>query len=99
MINKESTIKNQTGRINRRLAKQGQRLLKTRGGSAKSNLGDYHTIDVFKNAVVETHVDLDALERDLNSADQGPQPIAQIRQAYLGGNRPSPVPSRTKAFR
>jgi hypothetical protein len=52
-------------RINRVLAKQGQRLCRSRPGRAESDLGGYYIIDVYQNVVLATHVDLDQLAREL----------------------------------
>ena len=50
-------------RINRKLAPEGCKLLKTRGMQAFLNLGTYHVIDVHRNHVVDSHIDLEAFGR------------------------------------
>lgn len=93
---KSAEKKNQIARINRRLASIGQRLRTTSRERDKAELGDYHTIDIFNgNALVEDHVDLDALERELDARGVTPK-TAQIQRANWGGKRPLPVPSRIK---
>ena len=42
-----------------------QLLKKTRGARAIFDLGDYYTIDVYRNFVIETHVDPIALAQKL----------------------------------
>ena len=53
-------------RINRKLAKEGQKLCKCREGSrAMSNLGTYHVIDTYKNAVIDWGIeDLEKWTKD-----------------------------------
>jgi len=58
-------------RINRKLAKNDQQLRRARGVKHQgywhpdSNLGWYYAIDVNRNWIVETHVDLEELGRRL----------------------------------
>lgn len=59
--------KNQIARINRQLAKCGEKLC-TSSERQRHNLGDYHIIDIYKNAVMYLNVDPDALETDLRRA-------------------------------
>ena len=53
----------QIARINRRLAKQGYDKLRTsRSRGELHNLGDYYVVDTYRNAVIDTRVDLDDYE-------------------------------------
>ena len=60
--------KNQIARINRQLAKQGRKLKTSRSWGEKSNLGDHYVIDIYTNTVMDTHVELDLLEKEVRSA-------------------------------
>ena len=51
-------------RINRKLAKD-QEVVKKARGAATRDLGDYYRLDAFRNAVMESNVDLEALGRKL----------------------------------
>jgi hypothetical protein len=52
-------------RINRKLAPESRRLKKTRGMRFYQDLGDYWIVDHGRNAVDDTHVDVEALAREL----------------------------------
>ena len=52
-------------RINRVLVKQGEALRTTRGRRWWSNLGDHYTVDVDRNWIVATHVDLEGYGHEL----------------------------------
>jgi hypothetical protein len=52
-------------RINRRLKEEFIALRKPRSEGAKQDLGDYYLIDTFRNAIIETHVDLVALSEEV----------------------------------
>jgi hypothetical protein len=53
-------------RITRALAKDGEALRATReGSSAEQQLGRYYRIDISRNFLVETDVDIEALGRKL----------------------------------
>ncbi len=53
-------------RINRKLAKTDEVMKKCRADtSAYNDFGDYYIISLTENIVSSTHVDLDALSRDL----------------------------------
>ena len=60
-------------RINRKLAKQGEQLRRaraTRDGNhliPDNNLGWYFIIDVNRNFIVHTHIDLELLGRELDA--------------------------------
>ena len=56
--------KNTVRRLNTRLKKLGYRLCKSRPGGEKSNLGDYHIIDIYANDVKASHVDINDLENN-----------------------------------
>lgn len=58
--------KNQIARINRKLAKDGEKLC-TSTPREQYNLGDYHIIDVQRNTVVYLNVNPDALESELSA--------------------------------
>ena len=52
-------------RINRRLAKDGERLHRYRGGQWSTDLGEFYIVDEYRNFLVRGHVDLAALGREL----------------------------------
>jgi hypothetical protein len=54
-------------RINRRLAKQDyqEKIEACRSSRDRHNVGDFYRIDLNRNAVIGTHVDLDELGREL----------------------------------
>jgi hypothetical protein len=55
-------------RINRALAKAGRHghiMKKTRGMSAQLDLGRFYVLDIDRNFVVRSHVDLESLGRQL----------------------------------
>jgi hypothetical protein len=49
-------------RINRRLRPNFEAVRKTRGDRYKQSLGDYYLLDIYQNAIIDTHVDLAALD-------------------------------------
>ena len=52
-------------RINRALEKEGQILKTTRGNKWRSSLGDYYVVDLNRNTMISTHVDLEELGREI----------------------------------
>ncbi len=54
-----------TARINRKLAKEGQQLKKTRGGRAMLDLGQYHIVDLNRNFIAHSHCDPETVGREL----------------------------------
>jgi hypothetical protein len=52
-------------RINRALRPEWQQLKKVRGGRAWMDLGDFYILDVRHNFVVDHHVDIEELGREL----------------------------------
>jgi hypothetical protein len=52
-------------RINRRLAKNGERLHRYRGGQWSTDLGEFYIRDEYRNFLVQGHVDPEALGREL----------------------------------
>ena len=54
-------------RINRKLAADDERLCATRGERARLIIGDYHVLNVRRNVVVNTHVDIKELGRELGA--------------------------------
>ena len=57
-----------TQRINRKLANQGERLLKAKQGSKKcQQVGEYYTIDISRNVVTGEYIDIEKLGRDLGT--------------------------------
>jgi transcriptional regulator of NAD metabolism len=53
-------------RINRKLGHNSERLCAARvGGRLESNVGRYYVLDVTRNVVIDTHVDLETLGRRL----------------------------------
>lgn len=53
-------------RINRRLAHDGRRLKTTRGEQWRGSLGNYYVVDSQGNFLLQTHVDVEALARELD---------------------------------
>jgi len=54
------------GRINRRLGRDYKKLFKSRPGSRlEANVGRFYVVDVWRNTVVDTHVDLESYGREL----------------------------------
>jgi hypothetical protein len=53
-----------TLRINRKLKRDHRKLCKSRRRE-QSNLGDFHVVDAYRNMVVDHHVDIEALGREL----------------------------------
>jgi len=54
------------GRINRRLDRDYKKLYKSRPGSRlEANVGRFYVVDVWRNTVVDTHVDLESYGREL----------------------------------
>jgi hypothetical protein len=63
-------------RINRQLAHEGEKLCTARrypGGWEDTNLGRYFRLDTSRDAIIETHVDLETTGRDLGvlRSDEG----------------------------
>ena len=57
-----------TQRINRALAKRGEKLLKAKQGSKKcQQVGEYYIIDISRNVVTGQHIDIEKLGRDLGT--------------------------------
>jgi hypothetical protein len=52
-------------RIGRALAKDGEQLRKVRAEGARLELGDYYTLNVSRNFVVQKDVDIEELGRQL----------------------------------
>lgn len=52
-------------RINRKLAPDYQRLRVTRGERWRGELGDFFVVDEFHNTIAQTHVDVEALAKDM----------------------------------
>ena len=53
-------------RIQRVLAKEMGILKTTRGGeSDRKELGDYYTVDLNRNRIIQTHIDLESYGREL----------------------------------
>ncbi len=59
------TTKAITARINRKLKPDFKMLRKTRGRIMQSNFGQFHVIDLRRNRILDTHVDLEAYAREL----------------------------------
>jgi hypothetical protein len=52
-------------RLKRRLEKHyGQLLRKSREGRVMIDLGEYYAIDIYRNVIVRTHIDLEQLAKD-----------------------------------
>lgn len=64
-VKRTVTEKALIARINRKLKKDSERLCKTRGQQARSNLGDYYILDWYRNWIVAYHCDLEGLGREL----------------------------------
>ncbi len=52
-------------RINRRLARDSKQLKTSRTANTQEMVGKYFVVDTFRNAVIDTNVDLEALGRKL----------------------------------
>jgi hypothetical protein len=52
-------------RINRRLAHNDEKVKALRGDRWRHELGDYYRIDLRVNGIIDKHVDLEALGREL----------------------------------
>jgi hypothetical protein len=77
---KEKTL---VWRINRSLAVKGQMLRKSRSTSPwYESTGDYYLYDAHTNAVLETHVDLEAFARDMGRL-RNYEEIVWTMDAYL----------------
>jgi transcriptional regulator of NAD metabolism len=60
------TIAGLIARINRKLGHNGERLCAARvGGRLESNVGRHYVLDMTRNVVIDTHVDLETLGREL----------------------------------
>jgi hypothetical protein len=54
-------------RIRRRLEKDGYTLHKNRRGPYEESLGDYYTVNLQRNAVDSTHIDIEELGREIGA--------------------------------
>jgi hypothetical protein len=54
-------------RINRKLARDEKQLRAYRGGRWETTLGRYYVVDVNRNAIVDTDVNLETLARELDA--------------------------------
>ncbi len=54
-------------RINRRLVKDDGMVKATRGNRWRHELGDFYTVDIKRNAIIEKDVDLEALGRKMKA--------------------------------
>jgi hypothetical protein len=52
-------------RINRRLAKDHEKLCKSRGWQAQQNLGDYYLLDRYRKTVINSNVNVETFAREL----------------------------------
>jgi hypothetical protein len=52
-------------RINRKLKPDFEKLRKSRGRMMESNFGEFHVIDVRRNAILDTHVDPESYAREI----------------------------------
>jgi hypothetical protein len=52
-------------RINRRLAKNHEKLCKSRGWQAQQNLGDYYLLDRYRKTVINSNVNVQTFAREL----------------------------------
>ncbi len=67
-VSKPALIK----RINRRLAKEGRlgyQLKKDRGYRWRSSLGEYYVLDINRNFIVRTHVNLEAYGNEIGALE------------------------------
>lgn len=60
----------QIARINRKLVKRDEyhKLCTSRGYGELSNLGEHHIVDTYNNSVIDHHLHLDSLERELSES-------------------------------
>ena len=73
--------KNQIARINRQLEKRWERLRTSRSWQMEQNVGEHYVIDVYKNEVIYTNVNLDSLERELQGASM--TKTIKVERAFL----------------
>jgi hypothetical protein len=59
------TVRALVQRINRKLAKQSEKLIKARGQAARANLGDWYVVNTDKKTMVLSRVDPEKLARKL----------------------------------
>ena len=52
-------------RINRKLAHKNERICKSRGWRALQNLGEYHVIDCYRNALIKSHLNIEEFAKKL----------------------------------
>jgi len=64
-------------RINRKLAKEGQRLYASRSPRSRLDFGDFYTVDLGTNFVAAAHLELEALGRELGVL----KPYEQVEEA------------------
>jgi hypothetical protein len=69
------------GRINRKLRSDDEVLKITRGGRAQIDLGDFYTLDVRQNFVIERDVDPESFGRKLGVLQQWEELVAEVEEA------------------
>ena len=64
-IKRTITTKALIQRINRKLKKEYQALRKSRGYREQQNLGEYYILDQYRNTIINSHVDIESLGREI----------------------------------
>jgi hypothetical protein len=55
-------------RVNRKLAREGERILKSREGSRlRGNVGEFYLLDVNRNTVTGTHMELEHVAKEVGA--------------------------------
>lgn len=65
------TMRALLGRINRKLAHEGEQLRTLRGDRYFSTLGRFYVVDVIENLVIASHVDPETWGRELGVLPEG----------------------------
>jgi hypothetical protein len=68
------------GRINRRLRQAGEHLYTNRADREQSTLGHYYIVNLRENRIARTHVDVEALAREMGLL----KPWEEIMQEKTG---------------
>jgi hypothetical protein len=66
-MNAERTVSKRAllRRINRKLAKKWEAIRTSRSWGERHNLGEYHLIDILRNAVIDSHMDPAIFAREI----------------------------------
>ena len=61
------TVRALLQRVNRRLRADDQKLVTARGERVRTELGNYYLLDTARNRIIEQHVDLGELAREVGA--------------------------------